>query len=544
MLGHFHTLARLARIVWVLARYDVEPMASRFFPFRLLTGLSGLSPETRRNCRGYPAPVRLRKALESLGPAFIKFGQALSTRMDALSDEVGMELKKLQDEVPPFSFDVVQETVEKELGGPLEGFFKGFTPIPVASASIAQVHRATTREGRDVAVKVLRPDVQKIVETDIRMLTTLADLIVAFIPEWKRFRVRRVVDEFATTIRHEMNFQMEGARAQKFQNNFRNDPEMRTPSVIWSHSSRRVLTLEWISGIPIDDLDKHPEANLDSTRISKNIITSFFKQVFRDGFFHADQHPGNMFVMSDGTIAILDFGIIGRVSMEDRIWLAKLLQGFLLRDYHQVAQVHLDAGYVPQGTDMDAFEEACRMIAEPIFGQPVKEISIARLLAQLFKVTEEFDMAVQPQLLLLQKTMLVLEGVGREINPDLNMWVLAEPLIQEWMAKNLGPAGKIRNARQQVKKLGDSAALLPDLLFSGVERLARDRLRVRLHPTSLTGLEHAIATGFRRQTAAITGGTLFMGAALLSLAGFSAWWYLPPMILAAFNLLRTISLRG
>ncbi|MBF0214614.1 MAG: 2-polyprenylphenol 6-hydroxylase [Magnetococcales bacterium] len=535
---NLRTIIRLYGILATLARYDAEPLSSRFFPLRVLTWVVGLLPGVRRLRRDLSHGARLRKILEELGPTFIKFGQALSTRMDALPEELGMELKKLQDEVPPFPFEKVRTIVEADLDGPVGQFFTEFDPVPVASASMAQVHRAITRDGRDVAVKVMRPNVETVVEQDIRMLTSLANIIDTHVPELQRFQARRVVEEFAVTIRNEMNFLVEGGRAQKFRDNFKHDPEMHALEVIWPLTSRRVLTLEWCDGIPIDELTSHPELGLDATKISRNIITSFFKQVFRDGFFHADQHPGNIFVRADGTLTILDFGIIGRVSMRDRVLLAELMRGFLDRNYRKVAEVHLTAGFVPRHTNMDEFEDACRQIGEPIFGQPLKEISIAKLLAQLFKVTEQFEMPVQPQLLLLQKTMFTLEGVGREINPELNMWLLAEPLIRDWMLENLGPLGKIREAKERVQKINHSAAMLPDLLYNGLERLATDRLRLHIHSSSLIRLERRLGLGFQRQASATTGGTLFVGAAIMVSAGMSAWWYGPPFVLAAFYFLR------
>ncbi|MBF0341815.1 MAG: 2-polyprenylphenol 6-hydroxylase [Magnetococcales bacterium] len=535
---NIRTILRLIGILSTLARYGADLLSRRFWPLALLTWWVGLWPGVRRLRRDLTPAARLRKILEELGPTFIKFGQALSTRMDALPEEIGMELKKLQDEVPPFPFATVQKMVEEDLDGPMERFFTHFEPVPVASASMAQVHRATTREGRDVAVKVMRPNVEQVVEQDIRMLSTLARLIDAHVPELHRFQATRVVEEFAVTIRNEMNFLVEGGRAQKFKDNFKNDPEMHALDVIWPLTSRRVLTLEWCDGIPIDELSGHPVLGLDATRISRNIITSFFKQVFRDGFFHADQHPGNIFVRPDGTLTILDFGITGRVSLRDRILLAELMRGFLERNYRKVAEVHLSAGFVPRHTNLDEFEDACRQIGEPIFGQPLKEISIARLLAQLFKVTEQFDMPVQPQLLLLQKTMFTLEGVGREINPDLNMWLLAEPLIRDWMIENLGPVGKIRDAKERVKKINDSAAMVPELLYSGLERLATDRVRIHIHPSSLTRLERRLGLGLHRQSASITGGALFVGASVMISSGLSMWWYGPPFFLAAIYFLR------
>ncbi|MBF0183490.1 MAG: 2-polyprenylphenol 6-hydroxylase [Magnetococcales bacterium] len=540
MLGHYRSIRRLTTILLILAHYDVEPLSTLSLPFRLLTWMMALHPAVRRVRRESPQ-VRLRKAMEELGPTFIKFGQALSTRTEILPDDFSVEMKKLQDDVPPFPFSQVREIIEKDLHGPVEQFFRTFVASPVASASMAQVHRATTLAGREVAVKVMRPNVVALVEMDIRMLTTLAELVDTYLPDWRRMRAKQVVAEFASSIRNEINFQIEASRAQKFRENFREDREMRVPEVIWPLSTRRVLTMEWIEGVPIDEMVNRPATGkLDPITISRNIVTSFFKQVFRDGYFHADQHPGNIFVLADGTLAILDFGIVGRVSRQDRIVLARILQGFLQRDYRLVAEMHVVAGYVPHDTNIDAFEEACQMLAEPIFGQPLKEISIGNLLAELFKVTEQFNMAVQPHLLLLQKTMLVLEGVGREINPNLNMWELSGPLIRDWMTDNLGPKGKLQEATAQAKKLYSAATLVPDIIVNGLERLSQDQFQLRIHPTALEGLERSVARGLRSQTWAIVGGTLFLGSGMLVLGGLSAWWYLPPMAGALLSYLLSI----
>lgn len=538
MFDTYRNVLRLIAILRILARHGVVPFEERFWPVRLLSFLVSLNPATWHHRRHDPREVRLRQAIEELGATFIKFGQALSTRMDVLPDEIGREMKKLQDAVPPFPFEQVKEIVERNLGGPLRQFYTVFDSKPVASASIAQVHWATTREGRQVAVKVRRPRVAEVVEDDIRVLMALADLVEEYIPEWQRFRARKVVEEFADTIRSEMDFRVEASRAQQFRQNFQGDPLLKVPEVIWNLSTPEVLTMEWVSGLPIDELATHPELHLDPLHVARNIITVFFKQVFRDGYFHADQHPGNIFVQNDGTIVMLDFGIVGHISLQTRIWLAEMLAGFLNHDYHKVARAHLDAGYVPPDTNMDAFEDACRQIGEPIFGQPLKEISIAHLLEQLFQVTERFQMEVQPQLLLLQKTMLTLEGVGRELGPDLNVWMLAEPLIKAWMIDHMGPKGRLRQARDDFGDLAHLAGQLPKLLTVGLERIVHDRVRIKIDPSSLDRLERRLAQGNRRQNATIGGGLLFVGGAILFVGNASAWLYVPPFFLATLSFLR------
>lgn len=538
MIDTLRNIVRLAAILGVLTRHEVLPMSDRYFPIRLLNWVAGMRGSVRKYRRQNSLGVRLREALEELGPTFIKFGQALSTRMDSLPDDIGQEMKKLQDSVPPFPFEVVRKSVEKNLGKTLEELYTRFDPEPVASASIAQVHHAITRDGHEVAVKVQRPGIVDQVEGDIRVLTFLARIIDNHIPEWERFRAKRVVVEFANTIREEMNFHTEASRAQQFYKNFHNDPVLQVPQIYWGLTSHQVLTMEWINGIPIDELVQSKDSKIDAELVARNVVTAFFKQVFRDGYFHADQHPGNIFVKPDGTIALLDFGIVSQVSIQTRVWLAEMLSGFLMRDYQKVARVHLNAGYITPETNMEEFEEACRQVGEPIFGQPLKQISVARLLSQLFKVTEQFQMVVQPQLLMLQKTLFTLEGVGREINPDLNVWLLAEPLVREWMKENLGPRGKMRSARRQLEHMSYAFSHLPDMLFDGLERVTHDRVQIRIHPASLERLEKRINSGVQKQGAAIVGGSLFIGSAILAAAHISPLLFGPPMALGLFFALR------
>ncbi|MEG3637971.1 2-polyprenylphenol 6-hydroxylase [Magnetococcus sp. PR-3] len=544
MLAAFRSLKRLLGIWMILAQHNVmEPFARRYTPIRLLSWMVQLNPVIWRHCRRTPLHIRLRLALEELGPTFIKFGQTLSTRLDILPDEIGQELKRLQDDVPPFDLDTVRQSIEQDLKLPLEELFQSFDEKPIASASIAQVHHAVTHDGEQVAVKVLRPDVAARVETDIGMLISMANLVEEMMPEWRRLKPRGVVREFARTIRNEMDFLVEASRAQKLWENVKEHEGMLIPRVNWELTSSRVFTMEWIDGVSIDDLPREIRPGHPNPKdVAERLLSSFFKQVFHDGYFHADQHPGNILVRQDGTVALIDFGIVSHVSEESRQFLAELVQGFLMRDYKKVAQVHLDAGYIPHDTDLDAFEEACRQIGEPVFGQPLKNISIARLLAKLFKTTEQYNMEVQPQLLLLQKTLFTLEGVGRELYPDLNAWEIAEPLVKAWMKERIGPKGQLLKVRRQMEEMGYSLGAAPEMAFKLLEKMANDRFHLRLHNSSLEPLQREISLGFKRVWSAVMAGFLFLGGAVMAAAGMSPWWWVPPLALAFMSFFRVIAL--
>ncbi|WP_085442951.1 2-polyprenylphenol 6-hydroxylase [Magnetofaba australis] len=409
------SLWRMAVITHILARHDVmASLSHRYTLMRIWSWLVKLHPGFRRHVKRTTQAARLRLAIEELGPTFIKFGQMLSTRLDMLPDDVGQEFKRLQDAVPPFGFDQVRETVALELGAPLETLYSSFDPQPVASASIAQVHHAVTQDGREVAVKVMRPNIDRQVEDDIRMLAMLAAMAERVMPEWRRLKPVKVVEEFAQTIRNELNFQIEAGHCAQLGRNFQNRPDrIRFPEVIGGLSGQKVFTMSWVEGVKLSELTAHPDSyNAIRGPVAETLLTAFFKQVFHDGYFHADQHPGNILVQENGTVVMVDFGITAQLTRRSRRYLADLLHGFLTRDYRKVARVHLEAGFVPPDTDLDAFEEAARQVGEPVFGQPLADISVARLLAKLFAVTEEFQMETQPQLLLLQKTLLTLEGWG------------------------------------------------------------------------------------------------------------------------------------
>jgi ubiquinone biosynthesis protein len=386
---------------------------------------------------------RLARALTELGPAFIKLGQALSTRADLLGDRVAADLSELQDRLPPFPASAARAAIEADFGVPVASLYSSFNDTPVAAASIAQVHFAVTADGREVAVKVLRPGIREAFTKDLDVMFWLAEETERWVPRLRRLKPTEVVATFAATVRLEMDLRLEAAAAQEMGENFAGTPKFRVPQVDWQRTSEHVLTLERVSGARVDDPAAVRALGLDPAEVVRTAAEAFFTMVFRHGFFHADMHPGNLFVDADGAIVALDFGIMGRIDSDTRKILGEMLLGFLSRDYNYVAEVHVRAGFVPASKAVDAFAQACRSIAEPILGKPIAEISIARLLGQLFHITETFEMQTQPQLLLLQKSMLLAEGVGRGLAPGVNMWELARPLIEQWFQERLGPTAQV-----------------------------------------------------------------------------------------------------
>jgi ubiquinone biosynthesis protein len=467
-------LVRLSEIAWTLARHDA------LFPLEAI-GLASLAllarPFRRRSVPSQRPGERLAAALHALGPSFIKLGQALSTRADLVGEEIAGDLSALQDRLPPFPGTEARALIAHELEGPIEALYREFDDTPVAAASIAQVHYAVTSDGAEVAVKVLRPQIARAFAGDLELFRWLAALVERTQPSLRRLKPVAVVETFAEAVRLEMDLRFEAAAASELRDNLRDDSDFRVPAVDWRRTSHQVLTLERVSGIAIDELEQLVAAGHDPRAILQKAADAFFKQVFRDGFFHADLHPGNLFVAADGAIVAVDFGIMGRIDRKTRFYLADMLMGFLSGDYRGVAQVHFDAGYVPHHHSVDAFTQACRSIGEPILGRPLHEISLARLLAQLFEVTEQFDMETQPQLLLLQKTMLVAEGVGRRLDPTVNMWALARPLIEQWVRENRGPEARfVEFAGDVTAGLARLPTLLQDLETMAAT-LAEDRRR-------------------------------------------------------------------
>ena len=410
----------------------------------------------RPRSRVSPRPgQRLAAAFEELGPSFIKLGQLLSTRADLLGEEITADLTGLQDSLPPFPGAEAQALVEAEFARPLDGLFASFDEGAIAAASIAQVHFARTADGHEVAVKVLRPGIAAAFARDLDLFLWLAGLGERLQPALRRLKPVEVVQTLAEVVRFEMDLRLEAAAAAELAENFAGDPDFRVPRVDWPRTGRSVLTLERISGVRVDDRSALAAAGHRIEDLSVKAAAAFFNQVFRDGFFHADVHPGNMFVEPSGAIVVVDFGIMGRLDRATRFYLAEMLLGFLTGDYRRVAEVHFAAGYVAPARSVDAFAQACRAIGEPILGQPLQEISFARLLAQLFQVTEQFEMETQPQLLLLQKTMMQVEGLGRRLDPEANIWALARPLIEAWMRDNRGPEARLREQFDTLTELID-----------------------------------------------------------------------------------------
>jgi len=426
---------------------------------------------------------RLAAAFEELGPSFIKLGQLLSTRADFFGEEITLDLASLQDRLPPVRGAEARALIEVEFGSPLDGLFASFDEMATAAASIAQVHFARTTDGREVAVKVLRPGIAAAFARDLDLFLWLAGWSERLQPGLRRLKPVEVVLTLAEVVRIEMDLRLEAAAAAELGENFAGDPSFRVPRVDWLRTGRTVLTIERINGVRIDDRAAILAAGHRIEDVLRKSATAFFSQVFRDGFFHADLHPGNMFVDAEGAIVVVNFGIMGRLDRATRFYLADMLLGFLSGDYRRVAEVHFAAGYVPPGRSVDAFTQACRSIGEPILGKPLQEISIARLFAQLFEITERFEMETQPQLLLLQKTMVVIEGVGRRLDPEINIWSLARPLIEEWMRDNRGPEARLRLG---LETLADLAERVPRLVRS-LETLVTDWSRegVILHAESL-----------------------------------------------------------
>jgi ubiquinone biosynthesis protein len=473
MAGALINSLRLARAGLVLAQHGVRFVpqgASVPFPLRLARILTAPIRWVAAPFQAKEAPQsRLAAALTSLGPSYIKLGQFLATRPDVIGAELAGDLAQLQDNLPPFPMAKARSSVEQALGGRLEDHFAEFGPA-VAAASIAQVHKAVVVDDggrRDVAVKILRPGVERRFRRDLDSYYFAARQIERFHAPSQRLKPVAVVDTLRRTTEIEMDLRLEAAAISEMAENIEGDPDFRVPEVDWRRTARRVLTVEWIDGIPISDHARLDAAGFDRRELGLTVMRSFLKHAMRDGFFHADMHQGNLFVDGQGRIVAVDFGIMGRLGTKERRFLAEILYGLITRDYKRAAEVHFWAGYVPPHHPVEVFAQALRAIGEPIHGRTAEEISMADLLGQLFAYTEVFDMQTRPELILLQKTMVVVEGVARGLDPGLNMWSAAEPIAHRWIEENLGPIGRLREAGEGASAIGKVLADLPALLTQG-----------------------------------------------------------------------------
>ncbi|NBT35421.1 MAG: ubiquinone biosynthesis regulatory protein kinase UbiB [Betaproteobacteria bacterium] len=472
------SILRILTILWAIQKFGLDQLAvdgaQRSLDSRLLAWLLTLLRLGRR----FDAPrgQRIRQALESLGPIFVKFGQVLSTRRDLMPADIADELALLQDRVPPFASEEAVAAIERSFGRPVSAIFAHFETEPVASASIAQVHFARLHDGREVAVKVLRPGMLGLIEKDLALLRVFAQLVERFSADGRRLKPREVVAEFDNYLHDELDLVREAANAAQLRRNFEGSGLLKIPEMIWDLCHSDVIVMERVYGIPIGRMDRLRAAGIDLKQLSREGVEIFFTQVFRDGYFHADMHPGNILVSDRGPhfghYIALDFGIVGTLSEYDKNYLAQNFLAFFRRDYRRVAELHVESGWAPPNTRVDALEAAVRGVCEPFFDRPLKEISLGQVLLRLFQASRRFQVEIQPQLVLLQKTLLNVEGLGRELDPDLDLWVTAKPFLENWMKEQIG----LKALREQVMREGErwsrTLPQLPRLAHAALSRLA------------------------------------------------------------------------
>ena len=469
-------LTRGAFILWVVLRYGLDELVLSSFRhpwLRLFTRILTLGRDLRA-----PRGERLREALERLGPIFVKFGQVLSTRRDLMPPDIAEELAKLQDRVPPFASDVAVATIERAFRRPVEDIFEEFDREPVASASIAQVHFATVRDKsgqlRDVAVKVLRPGMLPVIEKDLALMRMMAGWVEKLSDDGKRLKPREVVAEFDKYLHDELDLVREAANAAQLRRNMQGLDLVLIPEMFWDLCHTEVIVMERMTGVPISQVEVLRQAGVDIPKLARDGVTIFFTQVFRDGFFHADMHPGNIQVSLDpatfGRYISLDFGIVGTLTEFDKEYLAQNFTAFFRRDYKRVAELHIESGWVPPQTRVDELEAAIRAVCEPYFDRPLKEISLGMVLMRLFQTSRRFHVEIQPQLVLLQKTLLNIEGLGRQLDPDLDLWSTAKPFLEQWMLDQVGPKRLWRELKAQAPQYAKLLPQLPRLLHDYLQQ--------------------------------------------------------------------------
>lgn len=485
----FSRVFRLMRINFILMRYNIDEIllgTHWFYPLRFITyfnpfyWLSGKSK--------LPRGVRIRLALETLGPIFVKAGQIISTRRDLLPDDIATELEKLQDRVPPFEGSKAKSIIENSLRCSIHDVFSEFDMSALASASIAQVHTATLLTGESVVVKVLRPDIKKIIDRDIDLLSTFAKIAETYWEQARHLKPIQLVEEVAQTLYDELDLNREGANASQLRRNFKDSQTLYIPKIFWAYTRTNIMVMERIHGIPIHDIERLKSAGVNMKKLAERGIEIFFTQVFRDSFFHADLHPGNIFVSDQDpenpTYIAVDFGIVGSLSHEDQRYLAENMIAFFKRDYQRVAELHIACGWLPPDTRIDQFEGAIRSVSEPIFEQPLRNISFGQLLLNLFQVAGRFKINIQPQLVLLQKSLLSIEGLSRQIAPELDIWSQASPQIEKWLRKQIGVKAFFRRIKDSLPLLSEQLPEIPTLIYETLKETRRHQERKRFAQTA------------------------------------------------------------
>jgi len=508
-------ILRLLHINRVLVKHGLDEIILATHLFRPLRFLLYFLPWYWLRGKQPPRAVRIRLALEELGPVFVKFGQMLSTRPDLLPEDIALELARLQDRVPPFAGVLACGIVERAYGAPLSQLFQEFNETPLASASIAQVHAARLHDGRQVIVKVVRPQIEKIIARDVGLLYAVADLAERYWSQGKRLRPRAVVAEYEKTIFDELDLLREAGNASQLRRNFLNSPLLYVPEVEWPLTRRNVMVMERIYGTPISDVPTLTAQGINLKELAERGVQIFFTQVFEHSFFHADMHPGNIFVSAQGQYIAVDFGIMGTLSESDQRYLVENFLAFFNRDYRRVAQLHVDAGWVPAETRVDEFESAMRTVCEPIFERPLKDISFGQLLLRLFQTARRFNMEVQPQLVLLQKTLLNIEGLGRQLYPDLDLWQTFKPFLERWMHRRVGVSALAKSLRENAPLWAEKLPEIPLLMHEVLQQARDGKLQVEWTSKEFENIRRDIRRASRRTIEAIVGSAFILSAAFI-----------------------------
>ncbi|MGA2776483.1 MAG: ubiquinone biosynthesis regulatory protein kinase UbiB [Steroidobacteraceae bacterium] len=512
-------VGRLLQIQRALVRHGLDDFVRATHLYRPLRFLFYLSPWTWfQRSAGATRGERLRLALEELGPIFVKFGQALSTRRDLLPVDIADELAKLQDRVPPFDSAIAAATVETAFGKPLAEVFATFDMAPLAAASIAQVHAATLSDGREVVVKILRPGMHEVIERDLEVLESLAYLADEYWQDGRRLRPVEVVREYRKTVLDELDLLREAGNASQLKRNFAGSTMLYVPEVYWDYCRVNVMVMERIHGIIVSHIEELRARGTNIAKLAENGVAIFFTQVFRHNFFHADMHPGNIFVQVDDPenprYAAVDFGIVGTLETRDQHYLAENFMAFFERDYRRIATLHVESGWVPSHTRIDELESAVRTVCEPIFQKPLKDISFGQVLLRLFETARRFDMQIQPQLILLQKTLLNIEGLGRLLYPELDLWKTARPVLRQWMRDRTSPSALLRRLRKQLPDTLESLKLVPKILKSAVREAADGEFRLQVESAGIEKLRGEIERSIVRRDTAIVAGVLWLSGLL------------------------------